>query len=353
MSDVHTRGDALHVYLSGAASDGGSQPTPDLSLGAYRSSTESQPLGIICTSLPANLTVDFASGENGAGAGTLTVKGVSSIAYTPPGGTEGDTVTIANGETKVCEGGGTAGKNKFIRVTRTSAADITGGPATVTLAVIYNSLVAMDNITGAEQATGKTAYRAVFVKNVSAIAMPILNVWLKDLGAVTHATVNASGYAASGAVNIVRKTGSFSTDAWPDSGFVENDDTGEVMYYASRTATALAVAASGRDVWTDVGGGAAGDENDVLTPIAGIRIAKEAPNVQPDGYVQTIASEYTAPTGLTWKHGHADDDADRIQVGSLTAGYIYAVWVARKIIAGATAEASVEQYIEFTFDAQS
>jgi hypothetical protein len=351
MADTLTRGDAVRVFLTGAASDGGAQANPDAALGAYRSSTEVQPLGIQCSSLPANLTVDFASGANGAGAGTLAVKGVNSIAWTPPSGTEGPAVTIANGETKVCEGGGTNEQWKFIRVSRTSADDLTGGPATVTLTAIYNSLFAMDNILSAERAAGESEYRGGCFKNVSAITVPILNVWLKELA--TAASVNAAGYVAAGAITITRKTGSFDTDGWPESGFVENDDTGEVMYYSSRTATALTVPAAGRDVWTDVAGGAAGSEDDVLSSIPGCRIAKEPPNAQPDGFAQTIANENTAPAGLTWKHAHADDDADRIQVGSLAAGYIYFLWIQRKVIAGATAEALVEQYLEYTFDAQS
>ena len=349
MPDEYESAGCIRIYLTGAASDGGAQANPDAALGNYRSSTEITQLGVTVTDCPANITVDQAGGANGTGDGTLTVKSVNSLAWTPPGGTEGATVTIANGETKTLEGGGDGNNGQLLIVSRTSADDITGGPATVTLAYTYNNVIALDNVSSAERTAGDVEYRAACIKNHGTHTVQAMLAWLEPLAAAC--AVNVAGYAASGAITITRKAGRFDDDSYPDSGYVENDDTGEVMYYASRTDTALSVAASGRDIWTDVAGGAAGSEDDVLTPIPGYRIATEAPSAQADGYYQTIANENTAPTSVTWKHGHSDEDADVLDIGSLASGYIAALWLQRAIIAGATAEASVLVDIGMAFDA--
>src|SRR5688572_24900429 len=120
MPDAMTRADALRLYLSGAASDGGAQADPNAALGNYRSSTEVEVLAATITSPIANVTVDYVAGANGTGSGSLAATGADTLAWTPPGGTQGTAVTILNGETKILEGGSSAA-NKFIRVTRTSA----------------------------------------------------------------------------------------------------------------------------------------------------------------------------------------------------------------------------------------
>ena len=99
-------------------------------------------------------------------------------------------------------------------------------------------------------------------------------------------------------------------------------------------------------------GGAAGSENDVIQPIPGIRIAKEAPASQPSGAFtdETVNGENTQPPGLTWVHPTAVGDADVIDIGTLAAGYIYGIWVERKIIAGAAAEITVKNHIAWSAD---
>jgi len=217
------------------------------------------------------------------------------------------------------------------------------------LSEVMNNLIGLDNVSSAEAAAGDTEYRCLAFKNDAASEIKGLKVWLARLG--TARAVNSDGYAASGAVTVTVKADTFSD--WPDSGFVENEDTGEVMYYSSRTSTALTVPAAGRDVWTDVAGGAAGDEDDVLVPIPGLRIAKEAPSAQADGYFtdKTGAGEGSQPAGLTWVHPHQEADGDVVTIGDLTATYIYGLWLERAVIAGATAESAVDQRLSWTFDA--
>ncbi len=56
MAEIYTAADAIRLYLTGAASDGGAQSNPHLSLGKYRSSTRLDSLGIEGAGGPANVT---------------------------------------------------------------------------------------------------------------------------------------------------------------------------------------------------------------------------------------------------------------------------------------------------------
>ena len=117
MPNEKTNADALRLYLTGALTAGAEQPYHSLSLGGQRSSTEIG-LGHDLVNPIFGLVVDFVSYENGIGSGALAAISSSELAWTPPGGTQGSAVTIANGETKVIEG---ATASQYIRVSRTSA----------------------------------------------------------------------------------------------------------------------------------------------------------------------------------------------------------------------------------------
>jgi hypothetical protein len=71
----------------------------------------------------AGFTIVAVSPANEVGNGTLTAKSTGSLAYTPPGGSEGATVAIANGETKVLPGNDTS---MYLVVTRDTATDLSG-----------------------------------------------------------------------------------------------------------------------------------------------------------------------------------------------------------------------------------
>lgn len=319
----NTRGDLVRLYLSGAASDGGAQADPQAALGNYRSSTEFDGLGAIMRSIIPGLRIDHVAHGNGIGVATLHADGP--VAWTPPGGTRGPYVTIANGQTRVLHGLGDPGA--YVRVTQTRAIGLDGS-ATVDVVDIVHGL--WDLVTNTERAAGDTEYRCIVFKCGAGGSALDLRFWLALLG--TAQVVNSSGYAASGAVTVTCKD---TYEDWPESGYVENEDTGEVLYYSSRTDTALTVPAGGRDVWTDVAGGAAGSEDDALRPLPGLRIALEAPSAQPAGFFQTIADEDTAPTGLTFKHPTSAADADARTLDKLAPGHIGGLWIERKVPAGA------------------
>jgi len=347
MPDEKTHADSIRMYLTGAASDGAAQADSDLSLGKYRSSSEVTHLGATVTNPIANVTVAFASGSNGPGAGTLTASGVNELKWTPPGGTIGAGVTIANGETKILEGGG--GETwKFIRVSRTSVDDL-AGTATVTLAETFNNVIGFDNVSSAEQAAGDVEYRCFCLKNESASEAKNIVAWIGQLG--TQRVSGTAQLGAAGAGTITIAAGDFSD--WPSSGFCRIETSAgvlrEIVYYSSRTSTSLTVPAAGREqLGTSAAAGAATDK---IYAIPGIRIGLDAPDAQPDGTFvdNTGAGEGAAPGGVTFSS--AITQATGIAVGDLAAGYIYGIWIERTVVAGATAEAANLKKIELGFDA--
>jgi len=343
MASEKTAADALRAYLTGVWSTGGVQRDPDASLGLYRSNVEVQRLGFQVTNPVANLRIDFVSGWNGAGTGVLKAPTADTLTWTPPSGTEGAAVTITNGQTMVLEAGDSE-PDKYLRVTRTSASDLTG-TATITLAEDFNNCVGFDDVSSAEAAAGDLEYRCIAFYAWAAVTS--LKCFLGLVG--TAAAVNVTGYS-TGAVTVTA-AGTVPYADWPVSGFVENEDTGEVMYYTSRTATALTVPAAGRDMWDETGGGAgvgmAGDEDDVLNPIPGIRIAKEAPTAS--AFSDSTADEDTQPGGLTWEHPTAVDDGDVIDIGSLAEDAIYGLWIERIVPVGQVATPELDNYVRWQF----
>ena len=334
MADERYDGDALRWFLTGADCDGGYQDDPDASLGAFRSCVEVAGMGHLLSDAIRGLRVEYASAANGAGTGVLAALDANRVAWTPPDGTAGDAVRIAQGETKVVGGGSAPGK--FVRVTRTGSGDLEGSAA-VTLAEPVNSAVALDDVSAAETSAGDTEYRCIALRAGPGTVVDALKVWLGLLG--TARAVDAAGYAG-GAVSITVKTGTLAD--WPQAGYVLNVDVGEVMYYSSRTSTALTVAAVGRDIYDEtlggIGAGDAGDEDDVLRPIPGLRLGLDAPTAQPDGSFvdQTGAGEGAAPGGVTFYHPTAEDDAEVLEPGILGGGEIYGLWLERKIPASGT-----------------
>lgn len=341
MPDEKTRADSIRLYLTGAGSDGGAQTDPDAALGNYRSSTLCEFFDAVVTSAIANVDLDFVSGAHSEGAGTLTAVTTDSLAWTPPGGTQGPAVSIADAETKILEGGGAPAQ--FIRVTRTSTSNLTGA-ATITLSYKYNDLVGFDDVSSAEASAGDVEYRALMLKNDSAAEVKNVKVYLDTLG--TDRVSGAGQLASSGAGSITLAVGVF-TD-WPDSGFCRIEESGgtlrEIVYYTDRTSTTLTIPAAGRGLLGT--SAAAGAATDVLKAVPGMRLAKEAPS---SDAIQTIANENTSPTGRTWST--AVSNANGVDIGDLATGDLYGVWLERSVIAGATSEAKLLQAVAIDYDA--
>ncbi len=341
MPDEKTRADSLRLYLTGAASDGGAQIDPDASLGNYRSSTLEEFFTNFISNPISNITVDFISGAHAEGDGSIEAITADTLAWTPPGGSQGAAVSIANGETKILEGNGVPGQ--FIRVTRTSA-DSLAGTATVTLSLKFNNVIGFDNVKTAEAAAGDIEYRALMLKNESSSEVKNVKVYLKTLG--TQQVSGADHLAASGAGSIGLAVGNFND--WPNSGFCRIEDSGgslkEIVYYSSRIATTLTVPAAGRGI---LGTSAqAGAVTDRVNAVPGLRLAVEAPV---GDQITNVANESIQPSGLTWSTAITKDNG--LEIGDMAAGALYGVWMERAVIVGAVSEGSVLQSIAWSFDA--
>lgn len=347
MPEQFTHGDALRFYLTGAASDGGAQADPNLSLGKFRSSTEELPLSWVITGGIAGITVEFVSGANGTGAGTLTATGSSEVKWTPPGGTQGAAVSIANGETKIIEAGASA-FDKFVRVTRTSAGALSG-TATLTLSVAMNNVVGFDDVSSAEQAAGDTEYRCIACRNVSGADIQSIKVKVKTLGTQRVSDSAQLGASGSGAIQT-----SSNFDDWPASGYALIKTNApalrEIVHYTSRTSTVLTVPAAGRALLGT--SAAAGAATDTVDAIPGIAIGLDAPTSQPAGSFedQTGAGEGVAPSGVTFSTPIKADFTDALNVGTLTNTQIYGVWIKRQLPAGAEPGPSFTNGLQWNFD---
>lgn len=345
MPNEMTHADSLRFYLTGAASDGAAQSDPDASLGLWRSSSEVAVFDITETGSVGDIDIEYADGANGIGDGLLTASGVSELRWTAPGGSIGAAVTILNGETKILEDGGDS--NKYIRVKRTSAVNLSG-TETITLADKFNNVFGHDNISSGEASAGHTDHRCICAKNEASGSVTVLKVYLNTLG--TRRTSDVAALPGSGA-GIIQTSGSFAD--WPNVGYCRITDNGgtlrEIVYYSSRTDTVLTVPAAGRGLLgTSAGAGAA---TDVCDAVPGIRIGIQAPSSQPAGFFEDETGDETVPPAAvtTWYTGITP--ATGAAIGTLTTGQIYGIWVQREIPAVATAAPSFINPLLYDFDA--
>jgi hypothetical protein len=341
MADAHTGADSLGLWLSGTESAAGLYG-PNSSLGGVRLADEIGTLPARYTWSIRNLTIEQHSGYNGEGEGQIRVVSTNSLAYTAPSGTEGATVTIANGETKILPD---ATASKWVRVTRTSATDLLVNvtrPMLLNLKRSFNNVIGMDNVTSAERAAGTNTYRAFFVTNDSTTALTNVRFFVGTLaGPITTNTAQLSGAGAG----TITTSGSFA--AWSTSGWAHIKTSGgatrEIVYYTSRTSTSLTVPADGRArLGTSA---AAGAGTDTVVEVPGIRLAQDTPDGT--GAIQAIANESTAPTGVSWLSGTTNTTG--ISIATMAPGQTYAVWIHREIPVGGVVSAKATNIISVEF----
>ncbi len=338
-----TRADSLWEYLTGASSDGGAQSDPDAALGNYRSSSEAQSMSVSIASPISNITIEFASGGNEIGDGTLNVVDADTLQWKCYGESYGASVAIANGETKIVETSGLPGG--FLRVTRTSATALTG-TATVTLSSRLNNVYALDDVSSDEATAGDTEYRATIIVNESVASIAAFKRWIGTFG--TAQVSNTTQLGASGAGTIVT-TGSFSD--WPEQGWchIKNGAaTREIVYYSERTSTVLTVPATGRGLLGTTA--AAGSATDDIHAVPGFAIAKDTDGITSGGAaIQTIGDEDTPPTSVSWSTGITA--ATGLDIGAMLSGEQIGIWIKREIPVSAIATTEASSLILDSFDA--
>jgi len=346
MPDEKTQFDSLWWWLSGAASDGAAQADPDESLGLYRSSTEAEHLDMTITNPFSNISIDFAPGINGTGSGSLAGDGANAVRYTAPGGSAGAWVTILNGETKIAVSGG-GESQKYVRISRTDTDNLTG-TATIVFATIFNNVLGANNLTSAWATAGRDSIRAYIVRNEASKEIKDLKIWVKTIG--TARVSDGGQLGASGAGTVVT-TGSLAD--WEDTGYCRIvDNLGalrEIVYYESRTDTTLTVPAAGRSALGTSEEAGAGTDDIYCVP--GIRLGKEAPSEQPDGFIEDETGDETGIPGggAPWITGISETDG--LEIGDLESGEIYGVWIRRTAPAGVLADPDVLHSIGYSYEA--
>lgn len=344
MSNVKTRADSIHAFLSGAASDGGVQTDPNAALGNFRSSTRIEPSGFLIESpgiLP-ELQLLRVAGESGEGTGTIVRSADDSLTYQAPGDTIGVAQKVLNGETKLLESGTVS---RYVEVTRNGSLPFIG-TLPVKVVELLNGVIGFDDVGDAERTAGDDEYRALFLKNVSDSDIENLSIYLLEL-AVSQ-TTDAAQLPAAGA-GTIGTIGTF--DGWLNQGYSQiRDLTGalrEIVYYSIRSSTVLTVPAAGRGLLGTAA--AAGAATDTAHSVPGLRLGIEQPSVQPAGFIQTIANENTAPAAIAFSAPITD--AGGISGGELDAGDILGVWLHRQTIAAMIASGRQRASLGFSFDA--
>ncbi len=342
MPNDRTNAQSLGLYYTGAQATGWTQEDGDASLGGFRSATQEPELDVIVTNPIPPVIFRHVSGACGEGAGSIRANEDGDLLFTPPGGTEGAAVAIADGEFKTLEGG--TDDDKAIRVERDGSTALTG-EVSLEFVKAYGTGLGMDIVTNAERVAGNNTYRGEMFSAHGTQDLTVLKVWISTLA--TQATSDTTQLPGAGAGTIAT-TDSFAD--WPLVGWAHIRTaalaTREIVYYTERTDTVLTIsgAAFRGLLGTAAGGGAA---DDLIDSVPGLRIAKEAPGA--GGDIQVIANESTAPAAVAWDTGITESTG--LDIGSMSAGDDFGLWKHREIPAGAVVAAKQENRIEYSWTA--
>lgn len=340
-----TLADSLSAYRAGLQS----ATYPD-DLGGVRSALEVELLSIIpgnTNTLP-QLILRKAFGKNGEGTAYLRATSSTAIKYVSPAATEGTGTSLANNAQEIIST--TIDAAKAIRLAR-DRADVfklytKGQGLSLDYKKIYNNVIGQANISNAERVSGDSTYSSFFLRNHSALTASSVFLYLSTLGTDSNSSVAQLPGAGAGTIQIYY-TGTSPLLSWPDTGYCLIKTVGgsirEIVYYSAKTINTLTVPAAGRGLLGTAAAGGAAD--DTIHSIPGVRIGVETP--ASDGSIQRIASNKTAPTGITWYSGTTS--ATGVSVGSLTAGAQVGVWIHRQIPAGAVYQSKVENRLTLDY----
>ena len=281
------------------------------------------------TSMPVNVTgfsVVCAAMLNGEGTGILrfTYNGgtARTLAWTPPGGTEGSPVsvqTLSTGDKATLYGGGTstAEASTFLCVMRTADAMPTADALDdVSLAMPTGSF--LSPFTGTESEAGATIYRPVGIENTGAASLYSLKAYCASPWPdAENTTVAAGGAIGTGADTLVAND--FLN--WGSHGFIFNSTKNDVRYFFDRSGETVSILnpAGGVRGFTAV----AWDVDDVLEPYPWFDIGLDAPAGAGSSF-EDPASETTAPSGVAFSCPRTS--ASGLSIGDLAAGELYAIW---------------------------
>lgn len=337
MAEINTQAEILKTYLTGALSYNGNQTDPQASLGGYRSLLRLPGMAVqVYSEQLYGLQILYVSGGNTVGIGTLQATGADTIRWKDAGGSYGDTVTIANGETKVVA---TTDATAYIIVKRTDAAHLNKNRE-VSISMPVEVYERIDEIVGhateAQTTAGVTFYRGFILNPVSDVTGLVR--YVMPIGTSVGSDVGQLGASGAGTVET---TGSFAD--WKDAGWCRRENAAgelqEIFFYSERTATELTVPAYGRGLLgTSASAGASDDNLYCVPPIAfgldpsGLTWANYA--------IQRVSDGVSAPTGVTaWETGVSASDG--LTIGSVHSITSIGVWMKVELPAGMPANVEI------------
>ena len=326
LGTLYTGPDSVRAYYTNATSNGTAQTDPDLSASAYVSSTEATFLAVeLLTSGLTNITINYVSGANGPGTGTITAVDANTLTWTAPGGAAGAPVEITNGQSKILMD--LNNPAAYVRVSRTSATALSGS-LSVGLSDQFGNVIGATPISDAERSAGVNRYRNVAYQNEHVgTGVKILDhsFWLEPPDYTPTALTLTAVLASSGA-GTLSSAGEFTS--WPASGWALITTAAgavrEMIYYTSRTNNNLTVPSAGRAI----GGtsAAAGATSDVVRVWHGrsLKVQTGTP----------FASDPTSLTGWTAAYSEATAVAGPTSQDTGIANSV-ACWVRLHVPAGA------------------
>lgn len=329
MSVLLVRGDSIKEYLTGAVSDGASQPNPDLSIGTYRSSLIATSRGIFIQSPLQGVQVTYASGGNPIGSGYLTATpdGLG-LQWQPFNALIPGPVTLFQlGATKtlIVEGASAA---QYLCVRGTPP--FSYNTCVVALRSKLGNVFGLNIVGSADALAGISQYRATIVRNESGADVTLMSRWIAELGT---SRVSDQGHLGASGSGTIATSGSF--QLWPTSGWCRIQQSGgtlrELVYYSSRTNWVLTVPAVGRSGLGSTA--AAGSATDTLHAVPGVAIGLDPAGVQSSGSaITTVANDTTAPASVSWNTGITK--ATGLSVPVLKPNQQIGIWIWRQIVAG-------------------
>ncbi len=174
MPDTTTEADAIRFFFTGAASDMAPQRDPDLCLGGYASTQRVESMGWNSSDPMVGLAILHVGPGVARGNGSITALDSDTVNWKPSGGTVGASVAIANGEEKILDSG-TPGQ--YVHVRRYSDIPLKAAHA-YNVVNRYNNVIGGTNITDAQAVAGRVDYRAIMIKNVSALSVSGIYLWV-------------------------------------------------------------------------------------------------------------------------------------------------------------------------------
>jgi len=322
MPDEFTGADALRIYNTGATVDGGAQSVSDDCLGNFRASNEHQGMAWELWQMFNGLAVEQISGACGPGIGYLAAVGDDQLQFTAPGeGGAGEDVTILQGERKTLQSGST--NSKYCRVYRWGNEPFKG-VVPVQLSTWFNDPVGMSNILDAERAAGEDKVRCLCMKAVCPSGVDNIRAWVKPLGGPFTSDVQQLPASGTGFIETTD-----TTQAIDKHGFLRIEDSGgtlkEIALFTARhnSQKVEVTDAAHRGLLGTTP--QAGSATDIVRPVPGIRVAYQAPTVQPDGSAYVASDENDIPPGLSWSSAITSDTGNVI--GTLAADNIQYLWI--------------------------